>query len=62
MELTQRSRHDDEGRTTCKVVRHRADEGVSVSVPAFPGSWSEGDSEEEALAHIRDAIAENLGD
>jgi predicted RNase H-like HicB family nuclease len=41
-----------------KVALHRSDEGISVSVPALPGCWSEGDTEEEALANIRDAIQE----
>lgn len=41
-----------------KVVLHRSEEGISVSVPALPGCWSEGDTEEEALANIRDAISE----
>lgn len=43
-----------------KVTLHRSDEGVSVSVPALPGCWSEGDTEEEALENIRDAIREYL--
>jgi predicted RNase H-like HicB family nuclease len=43
-----------------KVSLHRSDEGISVSVPALPGCWSEGDTEEEALANIRDAIQEYL--
>ena len=43
-----------------KVTLHRSDEGVSVSVPALPGCWSEGDTEEEALANVRDAIREYL--
>lgn len=43
-----------------KVVLHRTDEGVSVSVPALPGCWSEGDTEEEAMENIRDAIQEYL--
>jgi predicted RNase H-like HicB family nuclease len=43
-----------------KVALHRSDEGLSVSVPALPGCWSEGDTEEEALANIRDAIQEYL--
>ena len=43
-----------------KVAIHRTDEGISISVPALPGCWSEGDSEEEALANIQDAIREYL--
>jgi predicted RNase H-like HicB family nuclease len=43
-----------------KVVLHHNDEGISVSVPALPGCWSEGDSEAEALANIQDAIQEYL--
>jgi predicted RNase H-like HicB family nuclease len=43
-----------------KIAIHRTDEGISVSVPALPGCWSEGDTEEEALANIQDAIREYL--
>jgi predicted RNase H-like HicB family nuclease len=43
-----------------QVVLHRTDEGISVSVPALPGCWSEGDTDEEALANIRDAIDDYL--
>ena len=43
-----------------KVVLHRTDEGISVSVPALPGCWSEGETEEEALTNIQDAIQEYL--
>jgi predicted RNase H-like HicB family nuclease len=43
-----------------KIVLHRTDEGISVSVPALPGCWSEGDTEEEAVANIQDAIREQL--
>ena len=45
---------------TYKVVLHRTDEGISVSVPGLPGCWSEGDTEDEALDGIKDAIAEYL--
>ena len=43
-----------------KIALHRSDEGISVSVPALPGCWSEGDTEEEALVNIQDAIREYL--
>ena len=45
---------------TYQVVLHPSDEGYSVSVPALPGCWSEGDTEEAALANIQDAIREYL--
>lgn len=43
-----------------KVVLHRSEEGISVSVPGLPGCWSEGNTEAEALANIQDAIQEYL--
>jgi predicted RNase H-like HicB family nuclease len=43
-----------------KIVLHHTEEGISVSVPALPGCWSEGDTEEEAVANIQGAIAEYL--
>ena len=43
-----------------KIVLHRTEEGISVSVPALPGCWSEGDTADEALANIRDAIGDYL--
>jgi predicted RNase H-like HicB family nuclease len=39
-----------------KAALHRSDEGISVSVPALPRCWSEGDTKEEALANIRGQI------
>ena len=38
----------------------RTDEGYSVWVPGLPGCASQGDSEQEALDNIRDAIREYL--
>lgn len=43
-----------------KVALYRSEEGITVSVPALPGCWSEGDTEEEALANIQGAIREYL--
>lgn len=41
-----------------KIVLQQTDEGYSVSVPGLPGCWSQGSTEEEALANIQDAIQE----
>jgi predicted RNase H-like HicB family nuclease len=43
---------------TYRVVLHQSDEGYSVSCPGLPGCWSQGATEEEALANIRVAIRE----
>ncbi len=43
-----------------KIALRRSDEGFSVSVPGLPGCWSQGDTEEEAIANIQDAIREFL--
>jgi predicted RNase H-like HicB family nuclease len=43
-----------------KVVLHKSEEGYSVSCPGLPGCWSQGETEQEALANIKDAIAEYL--
>lgn len=42
------------------VVFHRTEEGISVSVPELPGCGSEGETEEEVLTNIQDAIREYL--
>ena len=42
------------------VSLKKTDEGFSVWVPGLPGCWSQGATEEEALANIRDAITEYL--
>jgi predicted RNase H-like HicB family nuclease len=40
-----------------KVLLHREEVGgYSVEVPALPGCFSEGDTLEEALANIKEAI------
>ena len=38
----------------------QTDEGFSVACPGLPGCWSQGQTEDEALANIRDAIREYL--
>lgn len=43
-----------------KVRLQKSEEGYSVSCPGLPGCWSQGDTEEEALENIRDAISEYL--
>ena len=43
-----------------KVALKQTDEGYSVSVPGLPGCWSQGATEEEALANIEVAIREYL--
>lgn len=39
-----------------KVILRPSEEGYSISCPALPGCWSQGDTEEEALDNIKDAI------
>jgi predicted RNase H-like HicB family nuclease len=43
-----------------RVALRRSDEGYSVSCPGLPGCWSQGATEEEALANIQIAIREYL--
>lgn len=43
-----------------RVVLTESDEGWSVSCPALPGCWSQGETREEALDNIADAIREYL--
>jgi predicted RNase H-like HicB family nuclease len=41
-----------------RVVLRQSEEGYSVSCPGLPGCWSQGATEEEALANIQGAIRE----
>jgi predicted RNase H-like HicB family nuclease len=41
-----------------RVVLRHSEEGYSVSCPGLPGCWSQGATEEEALANIQIAIHE----
>ena len=43
-----------------RVALYPSDEGYSICVPSLPGCWSQGETEEEALANIVDAIREYL--
>ncbi len=43
-----------------KIALRKTEEGYSVSVPGLPGCWSQGATEEEAIANIEDAIKEYL--
>ena len=43
-----------------KIALRETEEGYSVSVPGLPGCWSQGDTEEQALENIEDAIREYL--
>ncbi len=42
------------------VVIEESDEGVAVSVPGLPGCHSQGETEADAIANIKDAIREYL--
>lgn len=44
----------------CKVLLYPSDEGVAVCAPSLPGCWSQGETEEDALANIAVAIREYL--
>ena len=43
-----------------KIALHRSEEGYSASVPGLPGCWSQGATEDEAIANIETAIREYL--
>ena len=45
---------------TYQVAIQHDEDAISVWVPGLPGCWSQGATEDEALANIRDAIAEYL--
>jgi len=47
---------------TYEVKLLKSEEGYAVWCPALPGCWSQGDTEEEALENIKDAIAGYLAD
>lgn len=43
-----------------KVSLYPSDEGFAVCAPSLPGCWSQGATQEEALASIASAIQEYL--
>ena len=43
-----------------RIALHKSEEGFAVSVPGLPGCWSQGTTEQEAIANIQDAIREYL--
>jgi predicted RNase H-like HicB family nuclease len=43
-----------------RVLLQKSDEGYSVNCLDLPGCWSQGDTEQEALENIKDAIREYL--
>lgn len=43
-----------------KIILERSEGGYSVSVPGLPGCDSQGETEEEALRNIAEAISEYL--
>jgi len=43
-----------------KVELIKSEEGYAVSCPSLPGCWSQGQTEQEALANIEDAIKDYL--
>jgi predicted RNase H-like HicB family nuclease len=43
-----------------KVNLKKTDEGYAVWVPGLPGCWSQGQTEDEALENIKDAISAYL--
>ena len=45
---------------TYRVALQHDPDGVSIWVPGLPGCWSQGATEDEALANIRDAVTEYL--
>ena len=47
-------------RVNYPVVLIKSEEGYAAGCPALPGCWSQGATESEALANIREAIQDYL--
>ena len=43
-----------------RVAIYSSEEGVAVCAPSLPGCWSQGETEDEAVASIKFAIQEYL--
>ncbi len=43
-----------------RIALYKSEEGYAVSVPGLPGCWSQGETEQEAILNIQDAIREYL--
>src|SRR6266480_2500848 len=43
-----------------QIVLHKSEEGYAVNCPALPGCWSQGETEQEAMQNIREAIEDYL--
>ena len=43
-----------------QIALQKSEEGYSVSCPGLPGCWSQGETEQEAIENIQDAIREYL--
>ena len=43
-----------------RIALYPSDEGFAVSVPSLPGCWSQGETREEAVSNITEAIREYL--
>ena len=43
-----------------KIVLKKTEEGYSVHCPGLPGCWSQGETENDAIENIREAIQEYL--
>ena len=44
----------------CRVAIHESEEGFSVWIPGLPGCVSQGDTEEDAMENIADALRDYL--
>jgi len=43
-----------------KIVLTHSEEGYSASCPGLPGCWSQGQTEDEAVGNIREAIEDYM--